>query len=132
MTNLTTNEIKNVLKYTYGLIPIVAGLDKFFNLLTDWSQYISTGMTTILPMDASSFMMIVGVIEVIAGFLVLFRTQIGAYVVATWLVSIALVLLASGQFIDVAVRDLVMAVGAFTLASLTSLEKKYTKKEVIV
>ena len=111
-------EIKDLLKYTYGLVPIVAGLDKFTNILTNWGQY-AEGMAGVLPFDIGTFMMIVGVIEIVAGVLVLTRPKIGALVVAGWLVAIALVLLFSGSYLDVAVRDLVMAIGAYALSKLS-------------
>lgn len=111
--------VKNVLKYTFGLVPIVAGLDKFANILTDWNQYVSEGLSGMLPFEAATFMMIVGVIEIVAGVLVLTKTKIGAYAVAGWLTAIALTLLFSWTFVDVAVRDLVMAIGAFSLAKLS-------------
>lgn len=111
-----------LLRYTYGLVPIVAGLDKFTNLLTDWSQYLNPSIAQMLPFGAETFMMIVGVIEIIAGILVLTKTELGAYVVAAWLVCIALTLLLSGKYLDVAVRDIVMAIGAFTLARLTHIK----------
>ncbi|NMH86654.1 hypothetical protein [Flavivirga algicola] len=107
--------VKDLLKYTYGFVPIVAGLDKFTNILTDWSQYLGLGLQNILPFDASTFMMIVGIIEIIAGILVLVKTKIGAIIVTAWLVLIALTLIFSGHYFDVAVRDLVMAIGAFAL-----------------
>lgn len=112
--------VKDLLKYTYGLVPIVAGLDKFTNLLTDWSQYLSSGLQDELPFDASTFMIIVGIIEIIAGILVLVKTKFGATIVAIWLVLIALVLILSGNYLDVAVRDLVMAIGAYVLVKLSS------------
>ncbi|MGE3176647.1 MAG: DoxX family membrane protein [Vicinamibacterales bacterium] len=106
------------LRLTYGLVPIVAGLDKFTNLLTDWTQYLSPVMRDALPVSPHAFMMGVGVIEIAAGALVLSKlTRLGAYVVAAWLVAIALNLLTTGHY-DVAVRDAVMAIGAFTLAKL--------------
>ena len=108
--------VRNVLKYTYGLVPIVAGADKFANMLTHWTDYLK-GVQNILPVPASTFMMIVGVIEIIAGILVLRFTQAGAWIVAAWLTGIAIVLIAGG-FYDIAVRDLVMAIGAFCLAKL--------------
>jgi uncharacterized membrane protein YphA (DoxX/SURF4 family) len=117
--NSTIQLVKNVLKYTFGLVPIIAGLDKFTNILTDWSQYISSGFSEILPFEIGTFMMLVGVIEIVAGILVFLKPKIGAYVVMAWLVAIALTLVFSGRFIDVAVRDLVMAVGAFSLAKLS-------------
>lgn len=112
--------VQTLLKYTYGLVPIIAGLDKFTNILTDWSQYVSIGIQDILPFETSIFMMIIGVIEVIAGILVLTKTKIGATIVAVWLVLIALALIFSGHYLDVAVRDLVMAIGAFVLVKLTT------------
>jgi uncharacterized membrane protein YphA (DoxX/SURF4 family) len=104
------------LKIAFGLVPIVAGLDKFTNLLTDWGKYLSPLVARVIP--AFGFMRAVGVIEIVAGVLVLTKTRWGAYVVAFWLVGIALNLLSTGHFLDVAVRDLVMACGAFTLAKL--------------
>lgn len=110
--------VKNILKYTFGLVPIVAGLDKFTNILTSWSQYISEGFAGLLPFEPTTFMMIVGVIEIVAGVLVLTKTKLGAYVVSAWLAAIALTLIFSWSYVDVAVRDLVMAVAAFCLAKL--------------
>jgi uncharacterized membrane protein YphA (DoxX/SURF4 family) len=110
---------QQVLKYTYGLVPIVAGLDKFTNLLTDWKGYLSESMIKMLPFSAGVFMSVVGVIEIIAGILVLVKPRIGAYVVMAWLVLIALTLIMGGHYFDVAVRDLVMAIGAFVLAKLS-------------
>lgn len=110
---LTT--VKNLLKYTYGLVPIVAGLDKFTHVLTDWNKYLAPVVTDILPLQADTFMYLVGVIEVIAGILVLIRPKIGSLIVGLWLIGIAINLLLTGQYYDVAVRDVVMAIGAFSL-----------------
>ena len=123
-----TNEMHTVwltLKLTYGLVPIVAGLDKFSNILTDWSKYLNADLIQMLPFSASTFMMIVGVIEIAAGVLVLIKTELGAYVVSAWLVCIALSLIISFSYVDVAVRDIVMAIGAYTLARLTKLTSDY-------
>jgi len=117
--------VKTVLKATFGLVPIVAGLDKFTNILTNWSQYVSEGFAGMLPFEPATFMMIVGVIEIVAGVLVLTKTRIGAYVVSAWLAAIALTLIFSWSYLDVAVRDLVMAVAAFCLAKLS--ENNYSK-----
>ena len=108
----------NILKLTFGIVPIVAGIDKFTNLLTNWEQYVNPGIAHLLPVSASAFMMIIGVIEIAAGMLVLKKTEWGGYVVAAWLTVIALTLLAGTPFIDVAVRDLVMAVSAFSMARM--------------
>ncbi|MCM8570290.1 hypothetical protein NE848_12935 [Gramella jeungdoensis] len=114
--------VKKLLKYTFGLVPIVAGLDKFTNLLTNWSLYLSEGLTGILPFEPSTFMMIVGIIEIAAGVLVLTKTKIGAYIVSAWLVAIALTLIFSWNYVDIAIRDLVMAIAAFSLAKLSELD----------
>lgn len=116
--NQRLHSIFNIMRLTYGLVPIVAGLDKFTNLLTNWEQYLHPGLVSILPFSAATFMMIVGVIEIIAGLIVLTKPTIGAYIVMAWLALIALTLLASGQYLDVAVRDLVMAVGAYSFAQI--------------
>jgi len=108
----------NLLKLTFGIVPIVAGLDKFTNLLTHWENYIHPGIAGMIPFAPHTFMMIVGVIEIIAGIIVLAKPAIGGYIVAAWLTLIALTLLASGNYLDVAVRDLVMAIGAFSLARI--------------
>ena len=120
-----TANVQQVLKYTYGLVPIVAGLDKFTNLLTNWAGYLSESQAEMLPFSTSTFFAIVGVIEIIAGVLVLLRPALGAWVVMAWLVAIALVLITGGHFFDVAVRDLVMAVGAFSLAKLSAPARQF-------
>jgi uncharacterized membrane protein YphA (DoxX/SURF4 family) len=112
--------VVRVLTLNYGVVPIVAGLDKFTNLLTNWEAYLAPGLVKMLPVSAHSFMMLVGIIEIVAGALVLLRPYLGARVVMAWLIAIALTLLASGRYLDVAVRDLAMAVGAWSLAHLSS------------
>jgi uncharacterized membrane protein HdeD (DUF308 family) len=117
--NRSSQQVQQVLKYTYGIVPIVAGLDKFTNLLTNWKDYLSEFVTNMLPFSAATFMSIVGIIEIAAGLLVFLRPKIGAWVVMTWLILIAVTLVFSGRYFDVAVRDLVMATGAFALAKLS-------------
>lgn len=114
-------DIQTLLKFTYGIIPIVAGADKFTNLLTDWSHYLNPTLKSLLPFSDHLFMMLVGVIEIVAGILVFISPQKGAYLVSAWLVLIALSLLASGNYLDVAVRDVAMAIGAFTLAKISGI-----------
>lgn len=116
----TVKQLQNTLRLTYGLVPIVAGADKFTNLLTNWEDYLGT-FKSALPFSPSTFMMIVGVIEIIAGIIVLTRPLVGAYIVMIWLICIALELIIATHYYDVAVRDLVMAIGAYTLAQLTKL-----------
>ena len=109
-----------VLRVTYGVVPIVAGLDKFFNILTNWEQYLNPTLARFLPLSAFAFMHVVGIIEIAAGIIVLSRfTTLGAYVVSAWLALIGLNLIFSGHYLDVAVRDVVMAVGAGSLGVLS-------------
>ena len=118
----TVKQLQQTLQLTYGLVPVVAGLDKFTNLLVNWEGYLGNSMRSMLPLDAAVFMKVVGVIEIIAGIIVLVRPLIGAYIVMAWLVCIALTLIVSGYY-DIAVRDLVMAIGVFTLGQLTRITK---------
>lgn len=121
-------DIQAFLKVTYGIVPIVAGADKFTNLLTKWPEYLNPTIANLLPFSQTTFMMIVGVIEITAGMLVLLKPRLGAMVVCGWLILIALSLFASGRFLDVAVRDLVIAIGAFALSRLSALTENFTAK----
>lgn len=118
-TNQTIKQVFNLMKYAFVIVPIVAGADKFTNILTHWDQYINPALARVLPFPTSVFMMIVGVIEIIAGIIVFKKPEIGGYIVAAWLTAIALSLLVSFNYVDVAVRDLVMALSAFSMARLS-------------
>lgn len=112
-----------VLRITYGVVPIVAGLDKFTNLLTDWAAYLNPRVASIVP--AATFMHVVGIVEIIVGIAVLSKfTRIAAWVAAAWLVAIALNLLSTGHYFDIAVRDLSMAIGAFALTQLSAVREQ--------
>lgn len=108
-------KVATILKWTYGLVPIAAGADKFVHLLTDWDKYLAPIVTDIIPLSSGTFMSIVGIVEILAGILVLVKPKIGSLVVSLWLVGIVINLLLLGQYFDVAVRDLVMSIGAFCL-----------------
>jgi hypothetical protein len=109
-----------LLRFTYGLVPFLAGLDKFFNLLTDWEKYLPAGIARLLPVSPGVFMGMVGIIEMVAGLAVLtLLPRIGALVVMIWLIAVALSAALAGYF-DIAVRDLVMAAGAYALAQLAA------------
>ena|SRR5665811_1182845 len=110
--------VRTLLLYTYGLVPIVAGLDKFAHLLTDWNKYLAPVIADILPVQPHTFMYLVGVIEIVAGILVLFKPKIGSLIVGFWLIGIVINLLLTDQYFDIAVRDAVMAIGAFSLYQL--------------
>lgn len=111
----------HILKYTFALVPIIAGADKFTNLLTDWEQYLNPTVVELLPISLSTFIMLVGVIEITAGIIVLKKPALGGYIVAGWLTCIALSLLIGFDFVDVAVRDLVMAISALSMARLAKI-----------
>jgi uncharacterized membrane protein YphA (DoxX/SURF4 family) len=107
------------LRITFGVLPIVAGLDKFFDLLTRWEQYLNPLATRIVPLTPHHFMMVVGVIEMISGVVVLSPyLRFGAVMVGFWLAAIAINLLSTGHYLDIAARDLAMSVAAFGLARL--------------
>jgi hypothetical protein len=112
---------QTTLRVAYGLVPVVAGFDKFTNFLTQWEQYLNPAALNIIPVTASAFMRGVGIIEVVAGILTLVRPKIGSPIVAAWLLAIALQLLANGTYLDVAVRDVMLALGALTLWRLSRL-----------
>ena len=111
---------RQALRVAFGVVPFLAGLDKFFNLLADWPRYLNPAAEAMLPVTAQTFMHFAGVVEMVVGLAILTRwIVLGSYVAAAWLVAIAANLVASGTFLDVAVRDLVMATAAYTLARLT-------------
>ena len=115
------------LRIGLGGAAFLAGLDKFFNLLTNWEMYLSPLAERLLPMSGTAFMHIAGVIEMIVGLMILTRwTRIGSYVAMLWLVLIAVELISTGTFFDVAVRDLLMAIAAYTLARLTEARQPAT------
>ena len=118
-SNQIVKSVWSVLRITFSVVPIVAGLDKFIDLLVNWDMYLNPQLASMLPFSAHVFMQIVGIIEIIAGILVFVKPLIGAWVVMAWLICIALTLIAGGNYLDVAVRDLVMAIGALSLARLS-------------
>ena len=108
------------LRAALGVAAFLAGLDKFFNLLANWPGYLSPLAAGLVPFTASSFMHLIGIVEMAVGVVILAgHTRLGGYVAAAWLVGIALNLVATGRYFDVAVRDVAMAIAAFTLARLT-------------
>jgi uncharacterized membrane protein YphA (DoxX/SURF4 family) len=116
--------VLNLLRYTFVIVPVVAGIDKFTDLLVNWDKYLNPQFVSMLPFPAHTFMMVVGVVEIIAGIIVLTKPEIGGLIVAGWLALISLTLLAGGNYLDVAVRDLVMAVSAFTMARIFNTQIK--------
>lgn len=120
-----------ILRIGLGVGPFLAGPDKYFNLLTNWTAYISPLVLKVLPFSRQTFMHIVGVIEMIVGLAILTKwTRLGAYVASAWLVAIAINLVSTGMFFDVAVRDVEMALAAFVLARMTEVRSDALQSEV--
>jgi uncharacterized membrane protein YphA (DoxX/SURF4 family) len=109
-----------LLRTVFTVAPILFGLDKFAQIMTDWDKYLAPWINDIVPGDAHVAMMIVGVIEIVAGILVAVAPRIGAYVVALWLVGIIVDLLTLGGYGDVALRDFGLFVAAIALGRLAA------------
>jgi uncharacterized membrane protein YphA (DoxX/SURF4 family) len=109
-----------LLRTVFTIAPIAFGLDKFFDLLTDWEQYLAPWVNDLVPGSAHQAMLAVGVVEILAGVLVVVRPAIGAYVVAAWLLGIIVNLLSLGDYYDIALRDFGLLVGALALARLAA------------
>ena len=112
------------LRIGLGAGPIIVGLDKFFNKIVNWEMYLSPLATKVVPVSTATFMHAVGVIEIIAGIVVLSRfTKLGSYVVMLWLLGISINLLTTGMFFDLAMRDVELAVAAFALSQLSAVRE---------
>jgi hypothetical protein len=107
-----------ILRTAFTVAPILFGLDKFANWMTDWPKYLASQFNDVIPGSAHQAMLAVGVIEIVAGLLVFWRPRIGAYVVALWLAGIILNLLVLGGYGDVALRDFGLLLAALALARL--------------
>ena len=113
------------LRIGLGAGPIIAGIDKYFNVLANWEMYLSPIGTRVLPLKDTTFMHAVGVVEIIAGIIVFSRwTKIGSYIVGAWLIAIAINLVSTGMFYDLAVRDVEIAIGAFALCQLSAVRER--------
>jgi uncharacterized membrane protein YphA (DoxX/SURF4 family) len=119
-TNDGAHQAFLLLRTIFTVAPILFGLDKFFNVLVDWEQYLAPWIDDIVPGDAGQAMLAVGVIEIVAGVLVALRPAIGGYVVAAWLLGIIINLVTMGEYYDVALRDFGLLVAALALARLAS------------
>ena len=108
-----------MLRVTYALAPILFGIDKFANVLTDdWTRYLATQFNDILPGSAATGMHIVGVVEIVAGIVVAVAPRFGGLLVAAWLGGIIINLLLVGGYGDIALRDFGLMMGALTLSRL--------------
>lgn len=117
-TNSSAYQAYRILQLGFVVAPIAAGLDKFFHFLVDWDKYLAPQVNNMLGGHGHEFMLVVGVIEIIAGLGVAIKPKIFAYVVSAWLIGIVGNLLISGQFYDIALRDFGLAIGAFALGRL--------------
>lgn len=122
MQNISKDDKKNLvssfklLKITFGVIPIISGLDKFTNLLTYWEKYLPTYVINIFPLPVYQIMMIIGIVEIISGILMIYKPAIGGTIGAIMLTAISLSLIMEGKYLDEAIRIFMMAVGAFFIA----------------
>ena len=114
----------SILRFGFTIAPIIAGLDKFLDILTNWDKYLAPFIPNTLGIQPHTFMMIVGVIEIAAGLLVAVRPRFGGYLVSAWLVGIIVNLVLVGGYLDVALRDLGLAMGAFALARLAEADER--------
>src|SRR4051812_7091254 len=114
-----TFQAYQILHWGFVIAPILAGLDKFFYKLTDWSMYLWSPLAKITG-TAGNFMRIVGAIEIVAGFLVAFKPKLGAPIVAAWLVGIIVNLLLVGSYFDIALRDFGLFLAALALFRLAT------------
>jgi len=114
------------LRIGLGVGPIITGIDKYFDKLADWGMYLSPLATRVVPISATNFMHVIGVVEILAGLVVLSRwTKWGSYIVMLWLLGIAMNLLTTGMFYDLAMRDVEIAIGAFVLSQLTAVREHH-------
>ena len=109
-----------ILHVGFTVAPIVAGLDKFFNLLVNWEQYLPPFVNNLLGGYGHEMMLLVGIIEIVAGLGVFFKPKVFAYVVSAWLLLIMVNLLMIPGYYDVALRDFGLALGALALARLST------------
>src|SRR5690242_16990726 len=110
-----------IMRVAFTVAPILFGLDKFFNVMVDWEQYLAPWINDIVPGSASTAMHLVGVVEIVAGVFVALKPRYGAYVVAAWLGGIVVDLLTCSGHYDVALRDFGLMLGALTLARLAGI-----------
>jgi hypothetical protein len=109
-----------VLRTGFVVAPILFGLDKYTNLLADWTAYLAPAVDRLVPGSASGAMLAVGVVEVVAGLVVAVRPKVGGYLVAAWLAGIIGNLLLLGDHYDVALRDFGLLLAALALARLAT------------
>jgi hypothetical protein len=108
-----------LLHIAFVAAPIIAGLDKFFHVLVNWDQYLAPWIATLSPIGGHNLMLLVGIVEIIAGLIVAFRPKIGAWIVFAWMWAIIINLLTYPGYYDIALRDFGLSLGALALARLS-------------
>ena len=121
-TRTHSDQAYQILHIAFTVAPLVAGLDKFFHLLVNWDQYLAPVVARLLRFPGHTFMLLVGVIEIVAALLVWWKPRLGAYVVMAWLWGIIVNLLLIPGYYDVALRDFGLSLGALALARLAEAE----------
>jgi uncharacterized membrane protein len=109
-----------LLRAGFTVLPIVFGLDKFANVLTNWEHYLAPWIVRLIPLSAHQAMLVVGVVEIAAGLAVAVKPRYAAYIVAAWLAGIVINLVSYPGFYDIALRDFGLMLAALTLARLAS------------
>jgi hypothetical protein len=107
-----------ILHWGFVVAPVAAGLDKFFDVLTRWETYLAPPLAHLSPFSAHTTMMVIGVVEMVAGLIVAVRPKVGGWVVAGWLGAIIVNLVIQGHSWDIALRDLGLLLAAIALARL--------------
>jgi hypothetical protein len=108
-----------LLHVAFVVAPIVAGLDKFFHLLTNWDMYLAPWIVALSPISGHNLMLLVGLAEIAAGIWVAFAPRTGAYIVAIWLWLLIINLLSYPGYFDIALRDFGLSLGALALGRLS-------------
>jgi len=108
-----------ILHLIFVVTPLVAGLDKFFHLLTNWDMYLAPAVVRMLPITAHQFMLLVGIVEIVAAVVLAFRPLYGAFIVAAWLFCIIVNLLMFSGYYDIALRDFGLMLAALALGRLS-------------
>jgi|SRR2546422_5655555 len=118
------------LRVAFGFGPLIAGLDKFTNILANWQKYLSPAAERILPMSATTFMHLVGLVEIVVGAAILLgATRSFGYIAMLWLFAIASNLISMGTYYDIAVRDILLGIGAYALARVSEARQSLVSVE---
>jgi uncharacterized membrane protein YphA (DoxX/SURF4 family) len=118
LRNDSAYQAYTLLRIAFTVAPIAFGIDKFFNVMVDWEKYLAPWINRLMPGTGHSFMLFVGIVEIVAGLVVALKPRYGAFLVAAWLAGIILNLLTYSGYYDIALRDFGLLLGALTLGRL--------------